>query len=147
MSKKTTNNIIYKFPPVELLDRSEIDMDYHGKNDGEKAARFESVFAQYGADIKVIKVDSGLRVARYEFMPINGTRINDIVSLIDDVKLNYNGRGIRIEKQVPGKAAMAFEICDGHFDLFRLRNVIEDDVYKSDESITKFAVGMGLDKK
>ena len=146
-NKKTTNNKNYTLPPVELLDHSEIDMDYHGKNDREKAAKFESIFAQYGASIKVIKVDSGLRVTRYEFTPINGTRIIDIISLVDDVKLNYCGRAIRIEKQVPGKAAMAFEICDNHFDLFRLRNVIEDDGYKSDESITKFAVGMGLDKK
>ena len=147
MSKKTIKEKNYVFPPVSLLDYSEIDMDQHVEEDDEKAARFESVLAQYGASVKVLKVDSGLRVTRYEFMPTNGTRIEDIVSLIEDIKLNYCGRNIRIEKQVPGKAAMAFEICDGNFDLFRLRNVIEDEEYKSDESNTKFAVGIGLDKK
>ena len=147
MSKKTTKEKNYVFPPVSLLDYSEIDMNQHVEEDDEKAARFESVLAQYGASVKVLKVDSGLRVTRYEFMPTNGTRIEDIVSLLEDIKLNYCGRNIRIEKQVPGKAAMAFEICDGNFDLFRLRNVIEDEEYKSDESNTKFAVGIGLDKK
>ena len=77
MSKKSTKEKNYVFPPVSLLDYSEIDMNQHVEEDDEKAARFESVLAQYGTSVKVLKVDSGLRVTRYEFMPTNGTRIED----------------------------------------------------------------------
>lgn len=146
-TEESANKRKYVFPPVSLLDNSTIDMDYHSKDDVEKAARLESIMAQYGAKIKVLNVYSGLRVTRYEFLPIDGTRIEDVVSLKDDVELYYCGRKIRIERQVSGKAAMAFEICDGDFDLLRLKNVIEDDEYESSESNTRFAVGMGLDRK
>ena len=145
-TEESANKRKYVFPPVSLLDNSTIDMDYHSKDDVEKAARLESIMAQYGAKIKVLNVYSGLRVTRYEFLPIDGTRIEDVVSLKEDVELYYCGRKIRIERQVSGKAAMAFEICDGDFDLLRLKNVIEDDEYESSESNTRFAVGMGLDR-
>lgn len=48
MSKKTTKEKNYVFPPVSLLDYSEIDMNQRVEEDDEKAARFESLLTKKG---------------------------------------------------------------------------------------------------
>ena len=64
----------------------------------------------FGVNAKVIKVNHGPTITRYELQPASGVKVSRIVSLADDIALALAAPGVRIEAPIPGKAAVGVEV-------------------------------------
>jgi len=137
----------YKKPPVSLLAKSP------GKT-GSPAARkalmnqnarkLESVLESFGISAKVINISQGPSVTRYELQPSSGVKVSRIKNLSDDLALNLAVTSIRIEAPIPGKAAIGIEIPNTEVDTVYLRDIIESQAFKNNNSKVSFCLGENI---
>ena len=101
----------YEFPPISLLAKAPQTGD-----DGSRAVmlatarKLEDTLKSFGVDAKVVQINKGPTVTRYEVSPSHGVKVSRIVNLADDIALNLAASGIRIEAPIPGKAAVGIEV-------------------------------------
>ena len=85
----------------------------------------------------------GPAIARYELKPAEGVRVSKIANLADDIALNLAAETIRIEAPIPGKQAVGIEVPNSEREAVHLREVLDSDEFKSNES--KLSIALGKD--
>lgn len=134
----------YEYPSLTLLEDSEIEEDsFSEEYMKERAKKLEETLDSFGVGAKVVQINKGPSVTRYELKPETGIKVRKIVNLADDIALNLAAKGIRIEAPIPGKAAIGIEIANKDREMVLLKEVLEDDNFKKFPS--KVAFGLGKD--
>lgn len=134
--------IPYVFPSIELLGKD--PKTGGGDSKAEmlaNARKLESTLKSFGVDAKVIQINKGPTVTRYELSPSQGVKVSKIVNLADDIALNLAASGIRIEAPIPGKAAVGIEVPNKETQSVYLRTVLDSDAFKKHTSKLAFALG------
>ncbi|MDD3394347.1 MAG: DNA translocase FtsK [Anaerotignum sp.] len=134
--------IPYVFPPVALLGTD--PKTGGGDSKAEmlaNARKLESTLKSFGVDAKVIQINKGPTVTRYELSPSQGVKVSKIVNLADDIALNLAASGIRIEAPIPGKAAVGIEVPNRETQSVYLRTVLDSEPFHSHASKLAFALG------
>ena len=134
--------IPYVFPPIELLGKD--PKTGGGDSKAEmlaNAKKLESTLKSFGVDAKVIQINRGPTVTRYELSPSQGVKVSKIVNLADDIALNLAASGIRIEAPIPGKAAVGIEVPNRETQSVYLRTVLDSDAFHNHASKLAFALG------
>ena len=136
----------YKFPPLELLKKSE-------EEDWESINRE----IQYGGEQLINTLDSfnikatirgmehGPRITRYSIVPAKGVRVNQIEKLADDIALALAAESIRIEAPIPGKSAVGVEVPNKIPSLVSLRDLLEADEFRTETSKTCVCIGKSVE--
>lgn len=132
----------YEFPSIELLDQiaSKSNKDDKRKIIS-KAKILEDTLTNFGVEAKVIQVNKGPTITRYELQPNIGVKVSKIVNLSDDIALNLAAPAIRIEAPIPGKAAIGIEIPNEDTSAVALREVIDHSTYQNSSFKLPFALG------
>ncbi len=132
----------YHFPPIDLLGKSNARSGGESKTDMlNNAKKLEDTLKSFGVDAKVIQINRGPTVTRYELSPSQGVKVSKIVNLADDIALNLAASGIRIEAPIPGKAAVGIEVPNKETQSVFLRDVIDSEAFKKFPSKLAFALG------
>lgn len=133
----------YKFPTLDLLDKSK-----HVSNDQrqelyEKAQSLISVLDNFGVKARPVQVTQGPTVTRYEIQPSQGIKLSKIVGLADDIALNMAVSTVLISP-VPGKAGVVgVEIPNAKVTPVTIREMLESDEFRQAKS--KLTVCLGKD--
>lgn len=109
--------------------------------------KLEMTLASFGVEAKVLQIQRGPSVTRYELQPRQGVKVSKIVNLADDIALNLAASGIRIEAPIPGKAAIGIEIANESSEIVYLRDVIDSDLFLAFPSKLAFALGKDITGK
>lgn len=135
----------YRMPTMELLNKPpESDKPKSAKREIlESAKKLEDTLKSFGVDAKVIEINRGPTVTRFELQPSVGVKVSKIVNLADDIALNLAASGIRIEAPIPGKAAVGIEVPNKEHTAVYLREILDSDKFKSHKS--KVSVALGKD--
>jgi DNA segregation ATPase FtsK/SpoIIIE, S-DNA-T family len=133
----------YKFPPLDLLSKPVVDGEQHHKYSKERAKKLENTLLSFGVKAKVVHVQSGPTVTRFEVQPEAGVKVSKFVSLSDDLALNLAAPLVRIEAPIPGKAALGIEVPNSSISLVCLREVIENQIFTNNRS--PLTIGLGKD--
>ena len=83
-------------------------------------------------------------VTRYEVQPAHGVKVNKIIALADDIKLNLAVPDVRIEAPIPGKAAVGIEVPNKENSVVPLRELLESAEFRNHPSRVAFAVGKDI---
>ena len=135
----------YKFPPMSLLGRDPSAGVTQSKAQMlQTAQKLEETLKSFGVDAKVMQINQGPTVTRYELSPSHGVKVSKIVNLADDIALNLAANGIRIEAPIPGKAAVGIEVPNKEQQSVYLRTVLDSDKFKSFPSKLAFALGQDI---
>ncbi|MBR6696448.1 MAG: DNA translocase FtsK [Oscillospiraceae bacterium] len=146
-SEDTTTVKKYNYPPVTLLDEpiskaSEEDAQNELKN---KADTLVNTLKSFGVQTRIVDINRGPSVTRYELQPSAGVKISKITGLADDIALNLAATGVRIEAPIPGKAAVGIEVPNQVRDTVFFRELIESDEFQNAKSKLSIAVGRDID--
>lgn len=134
----------YTLPPLSLLGKKKVQTS-SVKEDYEKTSKsLEYVLEQFGVYAKVVNVQTGPAVTRYELQPEMGTRVSKFTSLSDDLKLNLAVSDIRIEAPVPGKSVVGIEIPNKSVQPVTLRELLEAPELTKTSSKLAFAAGRSI---
>lgn len=136
----------YVLPPIDLLKKGVSKANDPGAAEElkDKADTLISTLKSFGVIARIVAIQRGPRVTRYEIQPAAGVKVSKITNLSDDIALNLAAAGVRIEAPIPGKAAIGIEIPNSNQDVVSLREVIESREFKSAKSKLAFAVGKDI---
>lgn len=147
-AKTVTRPKKYEKPKITFLKKNENkkngDSDQKLK---ETALLLQQTLKTFGVTVTVTNISQGPSVTRYELQLGEGIKVNKIVSLTDDIKLNLAAQDIRIEAPIPGKAAVGIELPNKKTSDVLIRDLIESSEYKNASSNLTFAVGKDITGK
>ena len=132
----------YVSPPIDLLadpppTEGRVEKGTFEKN----AAVLESKLADFGVEGKVVQVNPGPVITRYELEPAPGVKVSRIASLSDDLALAMKAKSIRIMAPIPGKAVVGIEMPNPHPSVVYLKEILSSGQFQRSTSKLTFALG------
>ncbi|HEX4012416.1 MAG TPA: DNA translocase FtsK 4TM domain-containing protein [Candidatus Cybelea sp.] len=104
---------IFDVPPSEIVDESS------------RSHVLEDTLASFGVGAKVVHIERGPSITRYELKPERGVKISRISSLADDLALALAATTVRIEAPIPGKSAIGIEVPNKTVSVVAIREILE----------------------
>ena len=142
-NEKDSNEYKYRLPGLKFLNDTRKDRE----KPGNKSSILEETLQSFGVNAKVIKVNHGPTITRYELQPASGVKVSRIVSLADDIALALAAPGVRIEAPIPGKAAVGIEVPHMKNITIGLKDIIASREFTKTRARIPLALGMGIDGK
>lgn len=137
---------MYKSPPTTLLTvpiGSNINADTQNELK-QNAEILVDTLKSFGVQTRIVDINRGPSVTRYELQPAAGVKVSRITSLTDDIKMSLAARSIRIEAPIPGKAAVGIEVPNNEIDIISMREILESKEFLESKSKVGFALGKDI---
>jgi len=135
----------YRLPPVTLLqqntNKNNEDITAELQKTGKKLVE---VLRSFHVETEIVNISYGPTITRYELSPKVGVKVRSISNLIDDISLNMESGGVRIEAPIPGKAAVGIEVPNKKASIVYLRELIENPSFAGAKSKITAALGMDV---
>ena len=139
--RRATEN--YVLPPASLVDEGKpIDKSRRSLHLQENIETLERTLREFGIGARVVDIDQGPVVTRYELTLEPGTKCAKVVSLSDDIAIATKAPAVRIVAPIPGKSTIGIELPNTDKELVRLRDVLNSPEYRNRE----FALPLFLGK-
>ncbi len=133
-------NISYTLPSVDWLKRPTHAVAI--EDDLQANSRIlEETLRDFGIEVKVVEVEQGPVITRYEVLPAPGVKVNRIVSLSDDLALALKATSVRFITPIPGKSAIGIEIPNSSTTMVYLRELLETDEFRKGEAKLPLILG------
>ena len=136
----------YKIPGLDLLDSPPPLESRKIKEDLEGNARIlEETLADFDIEAKVVAINKGPVITRYELEPAPGVKLHKITSLSDNISLAMKAQSVRIVAPIPGKGTIGFEVPNSSSALVYLKEVLDSKEYREYKSkFLKLAIGKDI---
>lgn len=132
----------YVPPPVSLLNNPPDDEYHVTTEDMETVSRMlEHTLADFNVEARVVHVNPGPVITRYDLEPAAGVKVNRIVTLADDLALALRAERIRIIAPVPGKAAVGVEIPNMVRNTVYMKSIVNSEAFVNSKSPLALALG------
>ena len=117
----THGEITYHLPDLALFDPPQAQV----ADDSTRSHVLEDTLASFGVGAKVMHIERGPSITRYELKPERGVKISRIASLADDIALALAATSVRIEAPIPGKSAVGIEVPNKTISVVAIREILE----------------------
>lgn len=137
---------MYKCPPFSLLNpaiASKVNKDTQ-KELRHNSETLVDTLKSFGVQTRIVDINRGPTVTRYELQPAAGVKVSRITNLTDDIKMSLAAKSIRIEAPIPGKAAVGIEVPNNEVDVITMREMLETKEFNEAESKISFALGKDI---
>ncbi len=135
----------FKLPGLDLLDTPPPLENRRIKDDLEGNARIlEETLMDFDIEGKVVEINKGPVITRYELEPAPGVKIHRITSLSDNIALAMKAQSVRIVAPVPGKGTIGFEVPNSSSALVYLKDVLDSKEYRDSKSKLRLALGKDI---
>ncbi len=132
----------YEHPDLELLQAPESDEPNMTEEELNANARLlEERLLEFGVEGRVVEINPGPVITRYDIEPAAGVKISRIVGLSDDLALAMRAKRIRIVAPVPGKGAVGIEIPNREHSVVFLREILNAKTFRNAESPLTVVLG------
>lgn len=134
----------YVFPSMNLLNPPAVKKKSKKDDVLKKAKIIEETLKNFGVKAKIIEVNVGPSITRFELQLDPGVKVNKFVNLSNDLALSLATSDIRIEAPIPGKAAVGIEVPNDVSEIVGLREIIDTPQFENSKSHLTFALGKTL---
>ncbi|HEX7344362.1 MAG TPA: DNA translocase FtsK, partial [bacterium] len=131
----------YHLPPLTLLNDPPPDSPDAPDELRSKAKRLQAALADFGVGAKVVKVNPGPVITRFDLEPDPGVKVSRISALADDLALVLRARAIRIQAPIPGQGAVGVEIPNRQPSTVVLKSVLAHSSFQDHKSLLAIALG------
>ncbi len=138
----------FHFPPIDILKEYEqksnnVDL----KEQEENKQRIAKTLKDYGISISKIEATVGPTITLYEIIPTEGTRIQQIKRLGDDLMLSLAAMGIRIIAPIPGKGTIGIEVPNQDPQTVSIRSILSSKDFQECKYELPMAMGATISNK
>lgn len=145
ISENYIKNVGYIPPPLTLLNEyNSGDVRATAAEQASVSERLVETLRSFGVETRVVDVNHGPTVTRYELQPKAGVKISKITSLADDIALNLATAGVRIEAPIPNKAAVGIEVPNRQSAVVGVREIIESTAFSASKSSLTVSLGRDI---
>jgi S-DNA-T family DNA segregation ATPase FtsK/SpoIIIE len=135
----------YNLPPLSLLrPPSGEDTAETRQSLQNQAAVLEGTLGDFGIEAKVVQIDKGPVVTRYELQPAAGVKVQKIVTLSDDIALAMKAVSVRVVAPIPGKDRVGIEVPNSKMNVVNLREILASDNFSKAKSKLTLALGKDI---
>ncbi len=132
----------YRLPSVDLLKDAPIVSDDKIQERLMSGAKIlEETLGDFGVNVKVVDIERGPVITRYELQPAPGVKIQSISSLTDDLALALSASAVRILAPIPGKNRVGIEVPNGSSAAVFLKDVLTQKHLGRADSKLNLAIG------
>jgi len=132
----------YHLPSVDLLKDAPIISDDKIQERLMTGAKIlEETLSDFGVNVKVVDIERGPVITRYELQPAPGVKIHTISSLADDLALALSTSAVRILAPIPGKNRVGVEVPNGSSAAVFLKDVLTQKHMRTGASKLDLAIG------
>jgi DNA segregation ATPase FtsK/SpoIIIE, S-DNA-T family len=117
----THGQVVYHLPDLALFDPPQAQV----ADDNTRSHVLEDTLASFGVGAKVVHIERGPSITRYELKPERGVKISKIAALADDLALALAATSVRIEAPIPGKSAVGIEVPNKTVSVVAIREILE----------------------
>jgi len=135
----------YRLPPLSLLnmpDQGPVLVDR--EEILENSRTLERTLEEFGIKARVVEVNQGPVITRYELAPPPGVKVSKVTGLADNMALALKATHLRILAPIPGKAAIGVEVPNRVRREVYLREILASEAYRSKKSKLTLALGKTL---
>ncbi len=118
---EVTRARVYRLPDLALFDPPQAQ----AVDESNRAHILEDTLGSFGVGAKVVHIERGPSITRYELKPERGVKISKIASLSDDLALALAATSVRIEAPIPGKSAVGIEVPNQTVSVVAIREILE----------------------
>jgi len=134
----------YKLPSLDLLNSPPPIEERKIKEDLKiNSEILESTLLDFDIEAKVVKIEQGPVITRYELEPAPGVKISRITALSDNIALVMKAQSVRIVAPIPGKGTVGVEVPNSISNMVYLKEVLGSDEFRNSSS--KLSLGLGKD--
>jgi len=134
----------FAFPNLDLLDDAPSSKPTVSQDELNQTARaLNETLATFGIDIEEDRIEKhpGPVITRFEFKPVAGIKVNQVVSLADDLAMALQAKRIRIVAPIPGKAAIGVEIPNRNPQRVVLKEILASNNFRETKQRLALALG------
>ncbi|MBN1871187.1 MAG: DNA translocase FtsK [Candidatus Omnitrophica bacterium] len=147
-AKKSVDTSDYKLPPLDLLDAPPPIEERKIRDDLKTNSEvLEATLLDFDIEAKVVKVEQGPVITRYELEPAPGVKISKITALSDNISLVMKAQSVRIVAPIPGKGTIGVEVPNSSSSIVYLREVFDSDEFKDSSCALPLALGKDITGK
>lgn len=128
---KSETKSSYVFPKIDLLNRPEAVVLKMEEDLAGNSRILEQTLRDFGIEVKVLEVEQGPVITRYEILPAPGVKVASILSLENDLALALKATSVRFIAPIPGKSAIGIEIPNSTTNVVYLRELLETREYQN----------------
>jgi len=134
----------YRIPSIDLLeDPPQVATSKIESGLVNNAKLLEETLASFGVIARVVDIERGPAITRYELEPASGMKVQRFTTLTDDIALVMKAAAVRIVAPIPGKNRVGIEVPNGSSAAVYLKEVLASSEFRSSES--KLALSLGKD--
>lgn len=135
----------YRLPPLDLLDIPPPLSERGIKNTNlDESAILESTLQDFGIESRVIGIERGPAITRYELQIAPGVKVGKVKALDNDIALTMKAKSVRILAPIPGKAAIGIEVPNVNTNLVSIREMIDSPEFKNPRLKLPLAIGKDI---
>ena len=132
----------YQLPPLDLLHTAPSIDQSKMKGDLEESSRvLEDTLRDFDIDAKVVEVEQGPTITRYELQPAAGVKVQRITSLENDIALAMRATSVRIVAPIPGKSRVGIEVPNSAASTVYIKDVLSSAEYQNEKSKITIVIG------
>ena len=137
--------IPYPLPPLDLLDPPPLRPDgYSTEALTTMSRQVEVQLKSFGIEVKVVAVEPGPVITRFEIDPAPGVKVSQISNLAKDLARGLLVISVRVVEIIPGKSVIGLEIPNRQREIVYLREVLESPVYTQSASPLTLTLGKDI---
>lgn len=136
---------VYHLPPLNLLD----SVQAKGKSNAnavaaaQKGKRLIEILNNFGIDATLIATHIGPAVTKFEIKPDSSVKVNRIMNISDNLKMELAARDIRIEAPIPGRNAVGIEVPNVETTMVKMLELMKG--FPADKKDKKMVFVLGKD--
>ena len=134
----------YTLPPLDLLQDSPVVSSSKIQSGLMSGAKLlEETLNHFGVNARVVDIERGPAITRFELEPAPGVKVQRITTLSDDIALAMSASTVRIVAPIPGKNRVGIEVPNGASAAVYLKDVLSSAEFRSSKS--KLTIALGKD--
>ncbi len=135
-----------ELPALSLLDKAKDDKTggYSKEVLEQLSALVESKLNEFNITARVVAVNPGPVITRFELELAAGTKVSRLTNLQKDLARSLSVMSVRIVDVIPGKTYVGLEIPNENREIVRLSEILETQTFEDSKSPLSLALGKDI---
>jgi DNA segregation ATPase FtsK/SpoIIIE-like protein len=133
----------WKLPPIELLERPDRNASLDERSLEAQARKLEAALASFRVEANVVGAQVGPTVILFELEVSQGTRMNKVTQLSQEIAAALRAQSVRIIAPIPGKATIGIEVPNAARRKVRISELVSQNAY--DKKLAALPLFLGMD--
>jgi len=136
----------YRLPPFALLDTTAVKNKSNANMiaAGAKGKKLIEILNNFGISATLVATHIGPAVTKFEIRPDSSVKVNRIMNISDNIKMELAARDIRIEAPIPGRNAVGIEVPNVETTMVKMMELMKNFPPEKKDKKMMFVLGKDL---